>query len=59
MKNRNLIFLIAITLSLVVSCEIAENKSPLIYSQWHTITLSFEGPETAENAVENPFWTIG
>jgi len=55
MKNRNLIFLIAITLSLVVSCEIAENKSPLIYSQWHTITLSFEGPETAENAVENPF----
>lgn len=25
------------------------------HQQWHTITLSFEGPETSEEAPENPF----
>ena len=25
------------------------------YQQWHTITLPFEGPETSETAVDNPF----
>ena len=27
----------------------------LIYAQWHTVTKSFEGPETSENASINPF----
>ncbi len=26
-----------------------------VYKQWHTVTLSFNGPETAENAANNPF----
>lgn len=26
-----------------------------VYQQWHTVSLSFEGPYTAENADENPF----
>lgn len=26
-----------------------------VYKQWHTITISFEGPETAETASDNPF----
>jgi len=26
-----------------------------VYSQWHTITLPFEGPETSEKAEKNPF----
>ena len=26
-----------------------------VYSQWHSITLSFAGPETSETASENPF----
>ena len=27
----------------------------MFYSQWHTVTLSFEGPETSETAASNPF----
>jgi N-acetylneuraminic acid mutarotase len=30
------------------------NTTP-VYMQWHTITLSFNGPETSELAEENPF----
>jgi hypothetical protein len=26
-----------------------------VHKQWHTITLSFKGPETSESAQENPF----
>ena len=26
-----------------------------VYSKWHTITLPFEGPETSEEASDNPF----
>ncbi|MEQ8549479.1 MAG: DUF5060 domain-containing protein [Cyclobacteriaceae bacterium] len=26
-----------------------------VFMQWHTITLSFKGPETSESAQENPF----
>ncbi len=32
----------------------AVDKSPVV-SQWHTVTLSFDGPETSETATENPF----
>ncbi|MCB0855195.1 MAG: DUF5060 domain-containing protein, partial [Bacteroidetes bacterium] len=34
------------------SCEKPES-TPIM--QWHTLTLDFEGPETSENAEENPF----
>ncbi len=26
-----------------------------VYKQWHTITISFKGPKTSENAADNPF----
>ncbi|WP_158655223.1 Kelch repeat-containing protein [Flavivirga eckloniae] len=26
-----------------------------VYKQWHTVTLSFEGPQTSEKAADNPF----
>ena len=32
----------------------ASDKTPVI-SQWHTMTLDFEGPETSEKADKNPF----
>jgi hypothetical protein len=43
-----LVFLMACT-----SPETAEQLPE--YQQWHKITLSFEGPETSEDAMPNPF----
>ena len=52
MKNYFLAFLIG----LCVSCTNKEKETALMsYQQWHTITLPFEGPNTSENADENPF----
>ncbi|WP_422081863.1 DUF5060 domain-containing protein [Ulvibacterium sp.] len=51
---KNLLLLASIILFL--SCGEKENKKPLAeYRQWHTVTLSFEGPDTAEGDDENPF----
>ncbi len=33
----------------------ADGDSLFVYKQWHTVTLSFEGPETSETAADNPF----
>jgi hypothetical protein len=35
--------------------ESKEIDSTRVYSQWHTVTLSFDGPETSESAEDNPF----
>lgn len=36
--------------------EIVGNVNfPLVHKQWHTVTLSFSGPETSETASDNPF----
>ena len=32
-----------------------DQPSETTYAQWHTVTLSFEGPATRESAEENPF----
>ena len=38
-------------------CQSPAGDEPLVdtYAKWHTLTLSFEGPETSENAEDNPF----
>ncbi|WP_299532570.1 DUF5060 domain-containing protein [Ulvibacterium sp.] len=52
MKNSFLL----ISMLLFLSCGEREDKKAIAeYKQWHTVTLSFEGPETAEGADENPF----
>lgn len=52
MKN----FFLLVSILLFLSCGEKENeKSIAEYQQWHTVTLSFEGPETSEGAGENPF----
>ncbi len=52
MKNYFLLILI----SLCLSCGEKEKKEPIAeYQQWHTVILSFKGPETSEGADENPF----
>ncbi|WP_282159623.1 DUF5060 domain-containing protein [Ulvibacterium marinum] len=52
MKN----FFLLVSILLFLSCGEKENeKSITEYRQWHTVTLSFEGPETSEEADENPF----
>lgn len=52
MKN----FFLLVSILLFLSCGEKENeKSITEYRQWHTVTLSFEGPETSEEAGENPF----
>lgn len=40
----------------MISCK-EETKAPELeeYQRYHTVTLSFEGPETSEKADENPF----
>jgi hypothetical protein len=48
---RTFVFFTAISLLFIASCK---DSSP-VFMQWHTITLSFKGPETSETAKENPF----
>ncbi|MEM9141882.1 MAG: DUF5060 domain-containing protein [Bacteroidota bacterium] len=49
------IFFLAFILS-ITSCTEKAKKPPLDhYMQWHTVTLSFTGPETSEMAAKNPF----
>ena len=45
------------TACLLVSCQSSTTDEPTdaTYAKWHTITLSFAGPETSESAEENPF----
>ncbi len=41
---------------LCLSCGGEVKEAPLTdHQQWHTVTLSFQGPETSETAVDNPF----
>ncbi|MBX2843839.1 MAG: DUF5060 domain-containing protein [Flammeovirgaceae bacterium] len=40
---------------LLSGCTSEKEEILKSYQQWHTITLPFEGPETAEDASENPF----
>ncbi|CAZ97142.1 Conserved hypothetical membrane protein [Zobellia galactanivorans] len=36
--------------------EVADNAiATPIYQQWHTVELDFKGPQTSENATDNPF----
>ena len=52
MKN----YLLAVIGLVLISCGEEKKKAPLeSFQQYHTITLSFEGPETSEKADENPF----
>ena len=49
-------FGIYVLVLLLVSCEGKEKEVVLeTYQQWHTVTLPFNGPETKENADDNPF----
>jgi hypothetical protein len=38
----------------LLSTNVIAKKTP-VYSQWHTITLPFEGPTTSETDANNPF----
>lgn len=43
-----------LSLTLFISCSKPQEKARN-YEQWHTVTLSFNGPETSENNPVNPF----
>ncbi len=43
---------VAFFIALLSSCT---SKEPLQATKWDKVTLSFEGPETAEDATKNPF----
>ncbi|MDB4292531.1 DUF5060 domain-containing protein [Maribacter sp.] len=47
----------ALLFSAVVLFNSCLEQEPQVdtYSQWHTITLSYKGPETSEDASDNPF----
>jgi len=51
--NYTLFFLIGT--SFFFACSQPEEEHLHEYKKWHTITLSFEGPETSEDATPNPF----
>ncbi|MEM1326395.1 MAG: DUF5060 domain-containing protein [Bacteroidota bacterium] len=53
-KTVLLILQIALLSTLFTSCG-ETSKDDLSIEKWHTLTLQFEGPETAEDATENPF----
>ena len=36
----------------VISSEVSESR---VHQQWHTLTIPFEGPQTSEDAEDNPF----
>lgn len=56
MKKILLNITLVLTLVTISSCKSENKEIPLTtYQQWHTITIPFEGPETSENAVDNPF----
>ena len=45
-----------LVLGWLASCQTVEETESLpTYQQWHKVTLSFEGPETSEDAKDNPF----
>ena len=49
-------YLLLLTFIWTFACQPAEEPELLpTYQQWHKVTLSFEGPETSEDAEENPF----
>lgn len=50
-----LILLLGATLCLACKDQGSENAAIKEYEKWHTVTLNFEGPATAETAEENPF----
>lgn len=39
----------------LLSCQPTKEEASATYYQWHKMTLSFEGPETSEDAEDNPF----
>ena len=47
-----ILFLIIAIITLISGCE---KEEPIPFMQWHTVTLSFEGPESSESAEDNPF----
>ena len=48
---------IALTTWLFTACQSSSTDEPIeaTYAKWHTVTLSFDGPETSESAEDNPF----
>ena len=55
MKNYLSKFLSLVIVLFVFSCGKKEKAVLSNYEQWETITLPFVGPETSEDAIENPF----
>ena len=56
MKRKTFTYLVLLIFISASTCQSSEEQQPLpIYQQWHKITLSFAGPETSEQAEENPF----
>ena len=50
-------FVLLSAMLLCIACKNVGNEKPVLqeYLKWHTITLNFEGPVTAETAADNPF----
>jgi len=56
MIRQPLAYLLLFVFVWIFACQPAEEPESLpIYQQWHKVTLSFDGPETSEDAEDNPF----
>lgn len=53
--KKHFLYLIACTFLLISCTEKKKEEKLTEYQRWHTVTLSFEGPETSEKADDNPF----
>lgn len=53
---KKLIDILLLTIFLFQACQSALTaQEEAVYKKWHTVTLSFEGPATREDAEDNPF----
>ena len=56
MLTKSIVFMTC--LAFAVACQApsyTEQAAGITYQKWHPLTLSFEGPQTSEQAEENPF----
>ena len=54
-KNTFLLLSFALSTCLITSCQPPEEAALTEYPKWQTVTLNFHGPETSEDAADNPF----
>ena len=56
LRNTFLLLSFALSTFLLTACQAPEEETALTeYPKWQTVTLNFQGPETSEDAADNPF----